>query len=324
MKRRTFLGSFAALAASGFVGSAKAAWPERNIIAIVPFPPGGGLDLSARVIGNVLHKELGQPFVVMNRPGATGSLGTVAVARSEPDGYNLLWGSLTSTAIFAALYRDTVQFDLNKDFSQVSVFGTVPFTFVVNPSVKANSVSELVALAKAKPGSITFATSGHGSIQHLAAERFQRAAGVEMLHIPYKGIGPAMVDLLAGHVDMAIESLSAVMPHVRSGKLRALAVTTKERFTLAPEIPTASEAGLKDFEFGANLFVAAPAGTPQPIVAKINEAMNVAVSKPDVKDNLLSQAVVLKPNTLAEATALVRAESAMWLDLIKSANMRPQ
>jgi len=324
MKRRTFLGSFAALAASGFVGSAKAAWPERNITAIVPFPPGGGLDLSARVIGPILHKELGQPFVIMNRPGATGSIGTLAVARSEPDGYNLLWGSLTSTAIFAALYRDTVQFDLNRDFSQVSVFGTVPFAFVVNPAIRANSVSELIALAKAKPGAITFATSGHGSIQHLAAERFQRAAGVEMLHIPYKGIGPAMVDLLAGQVDMAIESLSAVMPYVKSGKLRALAVTTKERFILTPDISTASEAGLKDFELGANLFVAAPAGTPQPVLARINEAMTAAVGKPEVKENLLNQAVVLKPSSLTEATKLVRDETAMWLDLIKSASIRPQ
>lgn len=324
MKRRTFLGSFAALAASGFISSANAAWPERNITAIVPFPPGGGLDLSARVIGPILHKELGQPFVILNRPGATGSIGTLAVARSEPDGYNLLWGSLTSTAIFAALYRDTVQFDLNKDFSQVSVFGTVPFAFVVNPSIKAHSVSELIALAKAKPGSITFATSGHGSIQHLAAERFQRAAGVEMLHIPYKGIGPAMVDLLAGQVDMAIESLSAVMPYVKSGKLRALAVTTKERFILTAEIPTASEAGLKDFELGANLFVAAPAGTPQQVLAKVNEAMNAAVGRLEVKENLLNQAVVLKPSSLTEATKLVRDETAMWLDLIKSANIRPQ
>jgi tripartite-type tricarboxylate transporter receptor subunit TctC len=323
MKRRTILTFLASLAGAGALGAAHAQWPERPITLVVPFPPGGGLDITARQIAPLLSKDLGQPVVVENRAGATGSIGASAVAKASPDGYLLLWSSLTSHAIHTSLYGAAVPYDLQKNFSPVVVFGTIPLVFVVNPQVKAANLAELIALAKAKPGSLTFASGGNGSVQHLAGEMFKRMAGVDLLHVPYKGIGPALNDLMGGQVNLAIESLAATQPHIRSGKLRALAVASPQRVATIPDVPTSAESGLKGFEVPVNLFVMAPPGTPAPVVARLNGAMKAVVGRSDFRDNLQAQAVVAAWQTPEQAGKLVADELAKWTRVIRDANIKP-
>jgi tripartite-type tricarboxylate transporter receptor subunit TctC len=246
------------------------------------------------------------------------------VAKAPPDGYVLLWSSLTSHAIHASLYGASVPYDLEKNFSPVMVFGTIPLVFVVNPSVKASNLSELIALGKAKPGALTFASGGNGSVQHLAGEMFKRMAGVDMLHVPYKGIGPAMNDLIGGQVSLAIESLAATQPHIRSGKLRALAVASRQRVATIPDVPTSAESGLKGFEVPVNLFVMAPAATPAPVISRINGAMKAIVGRADFRDSLQAQAVVAMDQTPEQAAQLVRDELGKWSKVINEANIKPE
>lgn len=324
MNRRSLLVSLAAVAAAFSIGAAHAQWPERPVTLLVPYPPGGGLDLTARQIAPLLSKELGQPVVVDNRAGATGSIGANAVAKASPDGYLLLWSSLTSHAIHASLYGATIPYDLDKNFSPVAVFGTIPLVFVVNPSVKANNLSELISLAKSKPGSITFASAGNGSVQHLAGEMFKRMAGVDILHVPYKGIGPAMNDLIGGQVNLAIESLAATQGHIRSGKLRALAVAAPQRVATIPDVPTSAESGLKGFEVPVNLVAMAPAGTPAPIVARLNGALKNILDRAEFRDKLQAQAIVPAHQTPAQAQQLVRDELAKWTRVVREANIKPE
>jgi tripartite-type tricarboxylate transporter receptor subunit TctC len=313
----------AALAAILFIGAAQA-WPDRTVTLLVPFPPGGALDISARILGPHLSKELGQPVIVENRAGATGSIGSNAVAKAPPDGYLLLWSSLSSHAIHGILYGNTLPYDLEKNFTAINVFGAVPMAMVVNPSVKANTLAELIALAKAKPGSLSFASSGNGSVQHLSGELFQRLAGVQLLHVPYKGIGPSVIGLVGGQVDIGIESLPATLPHVRAGKLRALMVGSSERVPFVPDVPTPAEAGLRGFEVGIQLFFFAPAGTPAPIVNRLNGAMKAMLERPAVKELLLTQAIVPVYQTPEEAAQVVRAEIAKWTKVIRDANIKPE
>jgi tripartite-type tricarboxylate transporter receptor subunit TctC len=324
MTRRTLIACLLAFAAALSFGTARAQWPERPITLVVPFPPGGGLDITARQIAPLLSQELGQPVVVENRAGATGSIGANAVAKAPPDGYLLLWSSLTSHSIHALLYAHTVPYDLEKSFAPISVFGTIPLVFVVNPSVPAKSLSELIELARSKPGSVTFASGGNGSVQHLAGEMFQRMTGVRMLHVPYKGIGPAMNDLIAGQVSLSIESLAATQPHIRSGKLRALAVAAPARVATIPDVPTSAEAGLRGFEVPVNLFVVAPAGTPAPVVAKLNGAMKSIIGRDDIRQRLQAQAVVPAHQSPEQAAALVREELARWGKVIREADIKPE
>jgi tripartite-type tricarboxylate transporter receptor subunit TctC len=325
MNLKPLLTSLAAAAAAVLVmAPAQAQWPERPVTLVVPFPPGGGLDITARQIAPLLSKELGQPAVVENRPGATGSIGVNAVAKAKPDGNLLLWSSLTSHSIHAALYGDRVPYDLGKDLAPVTVFGTIPLVFVVNPSVPAKTLPELIALAKQKPGSLSFATAGNGSVQHLSGEMFQRMAGVQLLHVPYKGIGPALNDLMGGQVHFSIESLAATQPHIRSGKLRPLAVAAPERVATIPDVPTTAEAGLKGFEVPVNLFLAAPAGTPAPVMSRLNEAMKRIVLAPEMKERLQTQAVVASHQSPAAAAQLLREEFAKWSKVIKDAGIKPE
>jgi tripartite-type tricarboxylate transporter receptor subunit TctC len=306
------------------VATVHAQWPERPVTIVVPFPPGGGLDITARQIAPLLTKDLGQPVVVENRPGATGSIGVNAVAKARPDGYLLLWSSLTSHSIHSALYGAKVPYDLGKDLLPVTVFGTIPLVFVVNPGVAAKNLSELIALAKAKPGALSFATAGNGSVQHLAGEMFQRIAGVQLLHVPYKGIGPALNDLVGGQVNLSIESLAATQAHIRSGKLRALALAAPERVATIADVPTTAEAGLKGFEVPVNLFLAAPAGTPAPVVSRLNDAMKRNVLSAEMKERLQAQSVVASHQSPEAAAQLVRDEFAKWSKVIKDANIKPE
>lgn len=303
---------------------AHAEWPERPITLVVPWPPGGGVDAAARVAGPMLAKQLGQQVIVVNRPGATGSIGAESVAKADPDGYTLLWSSLTSHAIYASLYERSTPFDLEKSFTPVSVFGSIPFVIVVNPGVKAQSVQQLVALAKARPGAMTFASSGNGSVQHLAGEMFKRAAGIDLLHVPYKGISPSLLDLVGGQVNMSIESLAATLPHIRSQKLRALAVASPERISLLPDVPTATEAGLKGYDVSAKLFALAPAGTPAPIIDKLDRAFKQVFSDKAVQEPLLAQSIITRYASPAESARLIHDELATFRTVIREANIRPE
>ena len=301
--------------------AAFAQYPDKPIRLIVPYPPGGATDVIGRVMAQKLTTALGQTVVVDNRAGATGNLGAAVVAKEKPDGYTLLMGALTSHSISSVLSAATAQFDMEKSFAPVAIVGRVPLVFVVNPAVKANTLAELIALAKANPGSITYASSGNGSPQHLAGEMFQRLVGVKLLHVPYKGSGPAMTDLIGGQVQMMIETAPAAHGHVKAGKLRALATATSASIPSLPGVPTAPEAGLKGFDVSSMFGILAPAGTPAPIIAKLNAALKSILEQQEVKDSMLAQGANATWTTPEQAAQAIRAEVAMWTQVIKDGNI---
>ncbi len=297
-------------------------YPSKPIKLIVPYPPGGATDVIGRVMAQKLSVALGQQVVVDNRGGAAGSIGAAAAARSAPDGYTLLMGALTSHSINAVLYGAAAGFDIEKSFAPIAIVGVVPLVFVVNPAVNANTLMELVALAKASPGAITFASSGNGSPQHLAGELFQRMAGVKMLHVPYKGSGPAMNDLVGGQVQTMIETAPASLQLIKSGKLRALATATAQPVGTLPGVPTAAQAGLKDFEVSSMFGIVAPAGTPAQIVGKINAALKGILSQQDVRDSMLAQGAAATYTTPDEAAVAIRNEVAKWARVVKEGDIK--
>lgn len=302
--------------------AAFAEYPDKPIRLIVPYPPGGATDVIGRVMAQKLSTALGQTVIVDNRAGATGNLGAAIVAKEKPDGYTLLMGALTSHSISSVLSAATAQFDMEKSFSPVAIVGRVPLVFVVNPAVKATTLAELIALAKANPGSITYASSGNGSPQHLAGEMFQRLVGVKLLHVPYKGSGPAMTDLIGGQVQMMIETAPAAHGHIKAGKLRALATATNAPIPSLPGVPTAPEAGLKGFDVSSMFGILAPAGTPAPILAKLNTTLKGILEQRDVKDSMLAQGANATWTTPEQAALAIRAEVAMWTQVIKDGNIK--
>ena len=319
----------AALAAAAFAAAAAMPlpaaaqdYPNKPIKLIVPYPPGGATDVIGRVMAQKLSVALAQQVVVDNRGGAAGSIGAAAAARSAPDGYTLLMGALTSHSINAVLYGAATGFDLEKSFAPVAIVGVVPLVFVVNPAVKANTLPELIALAKASPGTITFASSGNGSPQHLAGELFQRMADVKMLHVPYKGSGPAMNDLVGGQVQTMIETAPASLQLIKSGKLRALATATAQPVGTLPGVPTATQAGLKDFEVSSMFGILAPAGTPAAMVAKINAALKSILLQQDVHDSMLAQGAAATYTTPDEAATAIRNEVTKWAKVVKDGDIK--
>jgi tripartite-type tricarboxylate transporter receptor subunit TctC len=298
-------------------------YPNKAIKLIVPYPPAGATDVIGRVMAQKLSVALNQQVIVDNRGGAAGSIGAAAVASAAPDGYTLLMGAMTSHSISSVLNKKSVSFDMEKSFAPIAMVGTVPLVFVVHPSVKANSLTEFIALVKSKPGTFSVASSGNGSPQHLAAEMFQRVAGVQMLHVPYKGSGPAMTDLIGGQVNSMIETAPSAQAHIKSGKLRPLASATKERIPTLLEVPTATEAGLKGFEVSSMFGIAAPAGTPAPIIAKINAALKTILSQQEVKDSMLAQGVFATYTTPEEASLALHNEIAKWSKVIREGNIQP-
>ncbi len=299
-------------------------YPNKPIKLIVPYPPAGATDVIGRVMAQKLSVALNQQVIVDNRGGAAGSIGAAAVASAAPDGYTLLMGAMTSHSISSVLNKKSVSFDMEKSFAPIAMVGTVPLVFVVHPSVKANTLAEFIALVKSKPGTMSVASSGNDSPQHLAAEMFQRVAGVQMLHVPYKGSGPAMTDLIGGQVNSMIETAPSAQAHIKAGKLRPLASATKERVPTLPEVPTATEAGLKGFEVSSMFGIAAPAGTPAPIVAKLNAALKSILSQQDVKDSMLAQGVFATYTTPEETTVALREEVAKWAKVIREGNILPE
>ena len=312
----------AAIACTFVASVAHAQYPDKPIRLVVPYPPGGATDVIGRVMAQKLTAALGQTVVVDNRSGATGALGAAIVAKERPDGYTLLMGALTSHSISSVLSGANAQYDMNKSFAPVAIVGRVPLVFVVNPGVKANTLSELIALAKASPGSISVASSGTGSPQHLAAEMFQRQVGIKLLHVPYNGSGPAMTGLLGGQVNMMVETAPAAHALVKTGKLRALATATAEPIASLPGVPTASEAGLKNFDVHSMFGIVAPAGTPAAVIAKLNAALKTILEQQDTKDSMLAQGANATWTTPEQAGLAIRDEVAKWTQVIRDGNIK--
>jgi tripartite-type tricarboxylate transporter receptor subunit TctC len=313
----------AVLAACGLVAASAFAqsYPNKPVRMIVGFPPGGGTDVVARVIGAKLSEWWGQAVAVENRPGATGTIGADAVAKSAPDGYTLIMGHVNSHAIAPNLFAK-LPYDPIKDFAAVSYVGYVPNVLAVHPSVPARSVKELVALAKGKPGQLNYASSGNGSTQHLAGEMFKQLTGTSIVHVPYKGSGDAIKDLLAGVVAMNFDTMPPVLPHIQAGKLRGLAISTPKRLAQLSDVPTFEEEGIRGFDVTNWYGVMAPGGTPREIVTKLNSDINKAMQVPEVRARLEAVGTQLKEQSAAEFEGFMKAEVAKYAKLIKDANIR--
>jgi tripartite-type tricarboxylate transporter receptor subunit TctC len=295
-------------------------YPARPVRLIVPFAPGGSNDIMARIVAQKFSESMGQQVVVDNRAGASGIVGTELAAQAAPDGYTLLMMSLTF-AVNPSLFRK-LPYDTHRDFTPVTLVASAPLMLVVHPSVGAKSVPELVNVAKTSPGKLNFGSGGPGTTPHLAGEMFAMMAGVKMVHVPYKGGGPALTDLIAGHIQLMLENIPSTLPLAKSGKLRALAVTSLKRSPLVPDLPTLDEAGLKGYEIvGWNgLFV--PAGTPGAIVARIHAETRKALAQPDVKDRLVTLGAEGVGSSPQEFRAFVQAEIAKWARVVKQAGLR--
>ncbi len=296
-------------------------YPNRPVRLIVPFPAGGGNDTIARTVGNKLAIALGQQFVVDNRPGAGGIIGAEMAAHAPPDGYTLFLGGVASHGIVPNL-RTKLGYDPVKDFAPVSLIAAAPLVLVVHPSVAATNVKELVQLAKAKPGQINFASNGTGGSSHMAAELFKMVTATDLTHVPYKGLSPALTDLLSGQVQLMFSSTIAMLPQVRAGKLRALAMTGARRSPAAPEIPTVTEAGYPGCVTSSWYGVLAPALTPASIVDRLNREIAAAVKLPDVRERLNSEGAEPAGGSPAEFAAHIRSEIARWAQVIKTAKIR--
>lgn len=302
---------------------AAAQYPTKAIRFIVPFPPGGGVDVVARTVGEKLGARLGQTIVVDNRPGAGTTLGTSLAAKSAPDGYTFLVGPVIGLAIVHAYYSK-LTYDLRRDFEPVGKIGFGTVVMVVPPSLGAGSVKELIALAKAKPGQLTFASSGTGALIHLTGELFKQMAGVNILHVPYKGTTQLLPDLIDGRVSMTIDSLPAHLPHIKAGRLRALGVARRTRSAQLPDVPTMSEAGLPGFESYTDYALYAPAGTPKPVVALLNRETNAVLLLPDLRAKLAEIGIEVSGSTPAALQAEVVSEIARWTKVIQDANIKQE
>jgi tripartite-type tricarboxylate transporter receptor subunit TctC len=318
--RRQLLLAASALATSLLAplgASAADAFPSKTITVIVPFAAGGTTDILARVIGQALNKELGQPVIVDNRAGAGGNIGAALAAKAPADGYTLFMGTVGTHAINQALYKK-LQFDPIKDFAPLTRVAMVPNLLVANPGKPYKTVKELIAYAKANPGKVTFGSSGNGSSIHLSGELFNSMAGVQMVHVPYKGSAPAVTDLLGGQIDVMFDNMPSSIQHVRTGKLRPIAVTTARRSPELPNVPTIAEAGVPGYEATSWFGLFAPAGTPAPVVAKLNAAIVKVLAQPDVKKKLAEQGAEPHAETPEQFADFIRKETAKWGQVVKA------
>ena len=298
-------------------------YPTKAIRMIVPFPPGGPNDILGRVVAQKLTEQLGQQVVIDNRGGAGGTIGAELAARAVPDGYTLLLGGTASLSINPGLHRK-LPYDPLKDFAPVSLVGTAPSILVTHPSLPVKAVRDVIALARAKPGQLNFASAGIGTPPHLAGELFKSMAGVDMVHVPYKGGGPALVDLIAGQVNMYFSGISAALPLVKDGKLRGIAVTSAKRTALMPDTPTIAESGLPGYEVGNWYAIVAPAATPKAIVMRLNHEIVTALAVQDVKKRFVELAADPVGSTPEELLKYNRGEIAKWARVIKSAGIKPE
>lgn len=321
-RRRVCVLMTAALSALGAALPAAAqTYPGKPIKMIAPYPAGGGVDAVARLIAERLATRLGQPIVVDNKPGAAATIGGEALAKSPPDGYTLMLGSITDYAIAPHVHK-ALTFDQRKDFAPVVEVGYGTVVLVVNADFAPRSVKDLIALAKSKPGELSFASSGIGGLQHLNGEMFKQMAGIELVHVPYKGTTQLLPDLLAGRVPMAIDSLPAHLPHLKAGRLRALAVASPVRSAILPEIPTMSEAGLPGYVSATNYTLFAPAGTPKPIIALLNKEVNAVLQSADIRDKLLSQGIVITGGSVDAIEKQIPKEMDKWAHVVKTSQLK--
>lgn len=298
------------------------AYPSKPIRIVVPFTPGGSNDVLARVVGEKIQHEWKQPVVVENKPGAGGNIGAEAVAKAPADGYTFLIAANNILAINPSLY-ERVPFDPVKDFAPVTLLGNVPIVLVVNPSFPAKSVKELIALGKKDDG-LTYASGGSGTPQHLSAELFKSMTGVKMTHVPYKGNAPAVTDLMGGQVQMLFSPINSVLPHIKSGKLRALAVASDARLSSLPDVPTIAEAGVPGYRSDIWIALVAPAGTPRDIVSKMQQEVAKALAQSDVKEKLLAQGIEPASSTPEQLNTLIRADLARWTKVVKESGARAE
>ena len=292
-------------------------YPSRPVTLVVAFPPGGPSDVLARIVGKKMEQLLGAPFVIENRPGAGGNLAAETVARAAPDGYTLLMGNNSILATNESLYKH-LNFSPAKDFTPITLIGTQANILVVNPDVPAHSLKELIALAKAQPGKINFASSGYGAAAHLAGELFKSEAKINIVHVPYKGAAPALQDVIAGHDQMMFATAASVVGHIEGGRVRALAVTTLKRTQILPDIPTMDEAGLKGFDASTWHGLVAPAGTPPRVVATLHDAAVKALHDPGVQTSLGKLGVDLVGDTPKEFQAYIDSEIPKWTAIVKA------
>ena len=304
-----------ALIATSFAGLAAAQYPDKQVRIIVPYPPAGTTDILARLIANKLTERLKQPFVVENRPGAGGAIGSVAVAKSPADGYTLLMGTVNSHGINTALFK-TLPYDAIKDFYPVTIVGSTPNVLAVHPAVPAKNLAELIALAKAKPGSLNFGSTSQGGSPHMSGELLKAMAGVDIAHIPYKGAGPMLIDLIGGQVQMGFDNLPSSIGHIRSGKIRPIAVTTLRRFPGAPEIPTMDESGLKGYEVSAWFGLLAPAGTPKAVVDSLYSNVAAILKQPGMDKQLLDLGAEPGGNTPEAYAKLIATDVEKWKKVV--------
>ena len=316
---RAHLTMFAAGALLAAVAGAQS-YPVRPVRVIVNFPPGAGVDIATRIVTAKLGEALGQQFVIDNRAGAAGNIGVELAARAAPDGYTLLSGT-AAIAISQTIFSK-ISYDLNRDFAPVAMIASAPFVLAVHPALPAKTLQEVIALAKARPGQLTYATPGTGSSPHLAFELFKIQARIDVLHVPYKGMVPAVTDVIGGSVSMTLGNTLTVMPNVRNGRLRGIAITTAKRSAIAPELPTFSEAGLPGFQSGTWYAILAPAKTPRDIVAKLNSAVIKIVHEPDVSAKLLAQGAEPLNATPEQMREFLSAEIAKWGKVAKASGAK--
>ncbi|MCE2946703.1 MAG: tripartite tricarboxylate transporter substrate binding protein [bacterium] len=296
-------------------------WPERPLRLIVPNPAGGGADIIGRLVGQQLGERLRQPVVVENRPGAGGTIGMAALAKSPADGYALAMGVTATLAIAPALY-DKAGYDVEKDIEPVALMARLPLILAVHPSLPVKSVEELLRLARQRPGQVAYSSAGNGTPPHLAAELFKTAAKVDFLHVPFKGAAPAVGALVAGEVSLMFANALPAQPHVRSGRLRGLAVTSAQRSSAFPDLPSVAEAGLRDYSAVQWYGVVGPARTPRPIVSRLNQEINAALQVPDVRAPLLAEGADITTGTPEQFRAFVRDEGVRWGGAVRRSGAR--
>jgi tripartite-type tricarboxylate transporter receptor subunit TctC len=318
--RRAFLAGTGAAVLAGASAAAQD-YPTRPVTLIVPFPPGGSTTIVIRSVSDKLGEALGQQIIIDNRAGAGGTVGTRALAKSEPDGYTIGLGYTGTLAIGPNLYSN-VGYDPHKDFAAIGRIATAPNTLVVHPSFPAKSVQEFIAYAKANPGKVSFGSAGIGTVSHVCGEYFASATGIKLVHIPYKGTGPALSDLIGGHIPVAFAPIPATYENAKQGNMRMLAVTSLKRSALAPEVPTIAEQGVPDFEAVLRYALVAPAGTPRPVIERLNKALNVALAGPEVKNRLALEGAEPVPGTPEEYAADLDKEVRLWAKVVKESGAK--
>jgi tripartite-type tricarboxylate transporter receptor subunit TctC len=325
IRRRTLIAAAPALAAAPLAAPAlaQAPWPNRPIRLVVPFPPGGASDIAGRMQADVLSAGLGVPVVVDNRAGAGGTIGTAHVAQSAPDGYTIMMASPSSHLGAPLLFRNP-GFEGVDDFSAIATFAHGTAMVCVNPSLPVNTIQELIAYARARPGQLNFGSAGAGGANHMLGALFMLRTGVELTHVPYRGAAQALADLIAGNIQIVFDSFSGIIPAVRAGRVRALAVTSAERWPLAPEFPTVQEQGVANYDLPSFSAVMGPAGVPEPIAQRMNGIINDALRTPALIERLASNGNAPFISTPAEFGAVMRAQRTVWRELVRSTGLEPQ